>query len=66
MDNIDSVKDELKKLRNELFELRFKQKMTNDEYSLNKFKEEENIILDKYRRLAAKKVNLEDKGGRKK
>ena len=64
MNNIDDIKKELKKLREELFQIKFEIAMTKDEYTLNKLKIKEEEILKQFKKLSFDKVTLEDKKGR--
>ncbi len=66
MNNLNDIELELKKVRDELFKLKFEQRMTKDEYTLNRLKEKESIVLNKYKELTVQKVFYEDKKGRKK
>ena len=64
MNNIDDIKKELKKLREELFQIKFEIAMTKDEYTLNKLKIKEEEILKQFKKLSFDKVTLEEKKGR--
>ena len=66
MNNIDDIKKELKKLREELFQIKFELAMTKDEYTLNKLKIKEEEIIKQLKKLSFDKVTLEEKKGREK
>ncbi len=61
MDNVENIKNELKIVRDELFQLRLKQSLSKDEFTLNKLKDEEIVIIKKLKKLTNEKVSYESK-----
>ena len=61
------MEEEIKKVRNELFELRFQMKLTRDEEHMVMFKEREEELLSILKRLIREKISSDmEKGVRKK
>ena len=62
MSNKEDITKELKELRNELFQLKLKQQLIKDNYSKNKYREQEKVVRDSYKKLAFEKVSYKNKG----